>query len=130
MYLKIDEFRAIDEARKILLTTEIYKQLSKDEQDVIEKADNAMLAVVKRHKSSNKKQAEYVAHKRIKDKDFARSSYKRKYFMVKVLRTEYKDLEWMVGEEFKAEKVDDTFFIKTKKIRVGFNKDDVEVRRF
>lgn len=129
MYLKIDEFRAIDEARKILLTTEIYKQLSKDEQDAIEKADNAMLAVLKRHKSSNKKQAEYVAHKRIKDKDFARSGYKRKYFMVKVLKTKYKDLEWMVGEEFKAKKIGDTFFIKTNKITVGFNKDDVEARR-
>lgn len=129
MYLKIDEFRAIDEARKILLTTEIYKQLSKDEQDAIEEADNAMLAVLKRHKSSNKKQAEYVAHKRIKDKDFARSGYKRKYFMVKVLKTEYKDLEWMVGEEFKAKKIGDTFFIKTNKITVGFNKDDVEARR-
>lgn len=130
MYLKIDEFRAIDEARKILLTIDTYRNLTKDEQDAIEEANKAMLAILERHRSSNKKQAEYVAHKRIKDKDFARGGYKRKYFMVKVLRTEYKDLEWMVGEEFKAKKVGDTFFIKTKKIRVGFNKDDVEVRRF
>ncbi len=126
MQMKLDEFKAIEKARNILLSTEQFKMLSEEEQNIIIQADVALVKIWKRYKKDNERQKNYVADKRKSNKDFARGNYERKYFMVRVLKTDDIHFEWMIGNDFKAKKDGDCFLIRSPKGCCKLKESDVE----
>lgn len=72
MNIKIDEFKAIESALRLIN----YNSLSEDEQKIVINADSSMLDVLHRHKISNQKTAKYIAEKRKVDKNYARKKNK------------------------------------------------------
>lgn len=127
MQVKVEEFNAINNARNILLTEEVMKALPEEKKQIIIEAEVAMLKILKRYKKDNERQKNYVADKRKIDKDFARSGYDRKYFMVRVLKTDNEDFTEMVGHEFKAKKDGNDFLIKFAKKYYKVKAEDVEI---
>ena len=73
MYLTNEEFRAIDKALMMLPSGNKFATLREEEQDIIINAKVVMANLLKKRKVSNKKTAEYIAEKRKKDSNYARS---------------------------------------------------------
>lgn len=72
MNIKIDEFKAIESALKLIN----FNSLSEDDQKIVINADSSMIDVIHRHKILNQKTAKYIAEKRKVDKNYARKKNK------------------------------------------------------
>lgn len=65
------DFKAIEAALQTI-TPERFKQLTPEEQQAVIMADNTMVNLLKKQKANNKRTAEYIANKRVNDKNYAR----------------------------------------------------------
>lgn len=66
------EFEAIEMALKLLPRGDEFKNLPRETQDTIVRADTTMVNLLQKKKKSNKRTAEYVANKRKENKNYAR----------------------------------------------------------
>jgi hypothetical protein len=73
VFLTKEEFKAIEKALMLLPNGEEFRKLNKEEQDIIVNANVTMINLLKKRKKNNKKTAEYIAEKRKKDSNYARS---------------------------------------------------------
>lgn len=72
MYLKNEEFDAIEKALSLLPHGEAFKELSAEQQSIIVKADTVMVGLLKKRKENNRRVSAYIAGKRKTDKNYAR----------------------------------------------------------
>lgn len=85
MYLKTEEFKAIEKALKMLPHGKNFERLRQQNKDIIIEAETAMLHCLKRNKRSNERQRIYLSGKRAVDKDYGRGKSK---YIPKRLRKE------------------------------------------
>lgn len=67
------DFHAIEKAMYLLPRGEDFMALTKEEQDIITKADTVMMNLLRKKDANNAKTAKYIAEKRKLDKNYARS---------------------------------------------------------
>lgn len=72
MQLLVSEFHDIEKALRLLESGEAFKALPIEKQDIIIKADLALISVYRRRKNDNKRMAERVAKRRKIDKNYGR----------------------------------------------------------
>ncbi len=72
MQVKVGEYEALSELFKILPRGEEFRALPSETQNIIIKAETAMVKITKRHWADNARMAERVAEKRAINPDYAR----------------------------------------------------------
>jgi len=72
MNLTNSDFEAISKALQLLPSGEQFRELDPDIQLIIIQADMTMANLIKKKKQVNKRTAQYIAEKRILDKNYAR----------------------------------------------------------
>lgn len=71
-FIKEADFENLEKALRLLPSGEQFKELSKEDQDIIVNAEVVMVQLVKDKKKKNAKIAKYIAEKRKVNKNYAR----------------------------------------------------------
>ena len=71
MNITNNDFKAIEAALQTI-TPERFKQYTPEEQNAVILASTTMVNLLKKKKANNKRTAEYIANKRVNDKNYAR----------------------------------------------------------
>ena len=71
-FIKEADFEKLEKALSLLPSGEQFKELSKEDQDIIVNAEVVMVQLIKDKKKKNSKIAKYVAEKRKVNKNYAR----------------------------------------------------------
>lgn len=71
MNITNNDFKAIEAALQTI-TPERFNQYTKEEQNAVILASTTMVNLLKKKKANNKRTAEYIANKRVNDKNYAR----------------------------------------------------------